>query len=91
MFIVLYILVIDFLYFLKIRITSRAVTVSKNTIRVHGLSSNRNEAVYCKSYEEVERVKVFNATFNNISAISWRSVLLVEETGVLEKNSCCIE
>jgi hypothetical protein len=25
---------------------------------------------------------VFNATFNNISAISWRLVLLVEETGV---------
>ena len=25
---------------------------------------------------------VFNATFNNISAISWRSVLLVEENGV---------
>jgi hypothetical protein len=25
---------------------------------------------------------VFNATFSNISAISWRSVLLVEETGV---------
>jgi hypothetical protein len=24
---------------------------------------------------------VFNATFNIISAISWRSVLLVEETG----------
>jgi hypothetical protein len=24
---------------------------------------------------------VFNATFNNIPAISWRSVLLVEETG----------
>jgi hypothetical protein len=24
---------------------------------------------------------VFNATFNNISDISWRSVLLVEETG----------
>ena len=23
----------------------------------------------------------FNATFNNISVISWRSVLLVEETG----------
>ena len=28
---------------------------------------------------------VFNATFNNISVISWRSVLLVEETGVQEK------
>jgi hypothetical protein len=25
---------------------------------------------------------VFNATFNNISAILWRSVLLMEETGV---------
>ena len=24
---------------------------------------------------------VFNATFNNISAISWQSVLLEEETG----------
>ena len=29
---------------------------------------------------------VFNDTFNNISAISWRSVLLVEETGVLGEN-----
>jgi hypothetical protein len=26
------------------------------------------------------------ATFNNISAISWRSVLLVEETGVPGEN-----
>jgi hypothetical protein len=26
------------------------------------------------------RVIVFNTTFNNISVISWRSVLLVEET-----------
>jgi hypothetical protein len=25
---------------------------------------------------------VFNATFDNISVISWRSVLLVEETGI---------
>ena len=28
------------------------------------------------------RVMVFDATFNNISVISWWSVLLVEETGV---------
>ena len=28
------------------------------------------------------RVMVFNSTFNNISAISWRSFLLVEETRV---------
>jgi hypothetical protein len=29
---------------------------------------------------------VFNATFNNISVISWLSVLWVEETGVPEEN-----
>jgi hypothetical protein len=32
------------------------------------------------------RVMVLNATFNNISAISWRSVLLVAETGVYAEN-----
>jgi len=32
------------------------------------------------------RVLVFNATFNNISAISWWSALLVEETGVPGEN-----
>ena len=32
------------------------------------------------------RVVVFNATFNNIAVIPWRSVLLVEETGVLVEN-----
>jgi hypothetical protein len=31
-------------------------------------------------------VMVFNATFNNISVISWRSVSLVEETGVPGEN-----
>ena len=29
---------------------------------------------------------VFNATFNNISVISWRSVLLVEEAEVSGEN-----
>ena len=29
---------------------------------------------------------VLNATFNNISVLSWRSVLLVEETGVPGEN-----
>jgi len=27
-------------------------------------------------------VRMLNATFNNISVISWRPVLLVEETGI---------
>ena len=32
------------------------------------------------------RLMVFKATFNSISVISWRSVLLVEETGVHGEN-----
>ena len=43
-------------------------------------------------------VMVFNDTFNNISVMSWRSVLLVEETGektdlpqVTDKLYHCIE
>ena len=32
------------------------------------------------------RLAVFNATFNNISALSWRSALLAEETGAPWKN-----
>jgi hypothetical protein len=32
------------------------------------------------------RIMLFNATFNNISVISWWSVLLVEETGVAEES-----
>jgi hypothetical protein len=31
-------------------------------------------------------IRVFNATFNNISVISWWSVLLVDETGVAREN-----
>ena len=34
---------------------------------------------------------VFNATFNNISGISWHSVLLVEETGVTRENHRPVE
>ena len=33
------------------------------------------------------RLVVFSATFNNMSVISWRSVLLVEETGIPEKTN----
>ena len=32
------------------------------------------------------RLMVFNATYNNISVISWRSVLLAEEIGVPGEN-----
>jgi hypothetical protein len=35
---------------------------------------------------DMKRFMMFNATFNNISVISWRLVLLVEETGVPGEN-----
>jgi hypothetical protein len=34
---------------------------------------------------------VFHATFNNISVISWRSILLVEETGVHSENHRAVQ
>ena len=34
-------------------------------------------------FNTMVRVMVFNATFNNITVKSWRSVLFVGETGVL--------
>ena len=37
------------------------------------------------SHDSYTRIMVFNTTFDNISAISWWSVLLMEETGVLSK------
>jgi hypothetical protein len=37
------------------------------------------------------RVMVFNATFNNISDISWQSLLLMEETGVSGENHRPVE
>jgi hypothetical protein len=34
-----------------------------------------------RKFKQWVRAMVFNTTFNNISVISWQSVLLVEETG----------
>ena len=34
----------------------------------------------------MDRVMTFNATFNNISVISWQSALVVEEVGVSWEN-----
>ena len=66
---------------------------SPKTITYFTLSQCKNNCVriseafinYYKSYSMVHRwlvvLMLFNATFNNISAISWWSVLFVEETG----------
>ena len=37
-------------------------------------------------YTSWVRIMVFNATLNNIAVISWRSVVLVEETGAPGEN-----
>jgi len=49
------------------------------------LSCNHYNSCTIKVWKWV-RVMVFNATFNNISVISWQSVLLVEETRVPGEN-----
>ena len=50
---------------------------------MYSFSSIRYDILFIKKWV---RAMVFNATFNNISAILWRSVLFVEETGVPEEN-----
>jgi len=47
---------------------------------------NNKKFVFMLTLCSVYRFMVFNATFNNISVISWQSVLLVEETAVLGEN-----
>jgi hypothetical protein len=43
-------------------------------------------SMVCKALKSRVRVMVLNATFKNISVISWWSVVLVEETGVSGEN-----
>ena len=57
----------------------------------HSLALKPKIFIIQVSNSEIKRGKrfefmVFNATFNNISVISWRSVLLVEETGLPREN-----
>ena len=55
----------------------------------HGNSSLHVPTFYQRIVSTLEcMVLVFNATFNNISVVSWRSVLLVEEIAV--KNIYCV-
>ena len=53
-----------------------------NFITFHGHDSMVSELIIFHISYCLVRFMVCNATFNNISAISWRSVLLMEETGV---------
>jgi len=50
--------------------------VALNTITITSLSHH----MFSRTVHKLVCLMVFNATFNNISVISWRSVLMVEET-----------
>ena len=61
-----------------------------NNIKIGGKQSGRIRVRFWLGYGVIYMglgwIMVLNATFNNISGISWRSVLLVEETGVPGEN-----
>jgi hypothetical protein len=48
---------------------------------IWGVHIEKKTPIEISSFLMFVCLMVFNATFNNISVISWRSVLLVEETG----------
>jgi hypothetical protein len=54
--------------------------VALNTI--NQIQSNPLNYITNIHMEQSVRIMIFNATFNNVLVISWRSVLLVEEIGV---------
>jgi len=56
------------------------VHLAMNRVRTHNISILLTSALI-EEYRFRDRDMVLNATLNNILAISWRSVLLVEETG----------
>ena len=66
--------------------TSQAQRQSKRT-KAQG-QHELQQYIYILSFHGLLWVcyMVFKATFNNITTISWRSVLLVEETGVPGEN-----
>ena len=60
---------------------SNMSTILKHII-IHSFTKNFQHPLVW----EIVMVMMFNTTFNNISVISWLSVLLVEETGVPGEN-----
>ena len=61
-------------------------TQNDNDIMVEYVVDSHTRVFFNVVNEGVCYVMVFDATFNNISVISWRLVLLVEENGVPGKN-----
>ena len=65
------------------RVTQLSTTRKKAIIKVDNIQSTK---FWNKIHAWFGWFMVFNATFNNISVLSWRSVLLVEKTKVLGEN-----
>jgi hypothetical protein len=67
--------------------TNTNIIVYKSTWTGFGSTINRTCSKNANHHNtHAVKVVVFNVTFNNISVISWRSVLLVEETEVPREN-----
>ena len=58
----------------------------ENDIKVRILNSHSNSQIIKTVWFATFGVMMLNTTFNNISVISWRSVLLVEEIEVPGEN-----
>jgi hypothetical protein len=75
--------IVKYLLFLKYSILHFFI---KKGIHFHTTKISKNIELFLLNFFVYTwfrvKVMVFNATFNNISVISWQSVLLVEETGV---------
>jgi hypothetical protein len=73
------------LVIVKIYLTVRVLIsfANQHTIMYFEFRTGTKLSIYLKLRV---RVMVFNTTFNNIPVISWRSVLLTEETGVPREN-----
>ena len=76
----IHIIFLDFVYF------NRNTNILNRNGTKHGHPKERSTQVKDEVIGGFGWVMVFTATFNNISVISWRSVLLVEEIGVPEEN-----
>jgi hypothetical protein len=68
-------------YYLKV--STQSIQWEKKCIKI---GYKIKFCIYMYVHEGRLRVMEFNATFNNISVISWQSVLMVEETRVPREN-----
>jgi hypothetical protein len=80
----------SFCLFATINIEGRESNTSQqkkdNNINIKSHNYNKTSGYNIKTALIKRERESYNTTFNNISAISWRSVLLVEETGVPGEN-----